>query len=352
MPTKSRVSRQWDSLRSAIALMRSSSILLVARSWERPTTSGGTIGCRHALAEFCHRERTRLAREGALPRPVITISAIANDFERLVDSFLDAPLTPFCTRVRRGFVLRAPAAERDAAGPSPAVRNTILVIVPTRSRPEQSAHFAEAFLPRSARCDLLFVLDEDDPLLGAYPRVDGAFYQIHPGSGPVGALNRIAHAYKEWYDYLAFFGDDHRIRTLDWDRLLVEAIADLPMGIAYGRDVRQEGTQPSFALMSSSIVRELGYMAPPALTRDRMAHFWRELGNELGSLRYRDDVVVEHLQSNGRTEAVSETLARDAAAYDHYRGAQFQEDVRRLRRTLDAYWHPSGSVQWASATGS
>jgi hypothetical protein len=298
---------------------------------------------RHALAEFCNQERTRLARANTLPRRVITIGAIANDFERLVDSFLDAPLTPFCTRIRQGFVLHTPPAARDPSPPPTPVRNNILVIVPTRSRPEQSARFAELFLAQSTRCDLLFVLDADDPLLSDYPRDAGAYYQVHPRSGLVDALNRVATSYQEWYDYLAFMGDDHRVRTRDWDRLLVEAIADLPMGIAYGND-RQGTNEPSFVLMSSSIVRELGYMVPPVLKRDGKCRFWRNLGEALCSLRYRNDVVVEHLRSSeGGTAASRDTISRDAIAYDEYRGAQLDEDVAKLRRVLDAYWRPSAS---------
>jgi hypothetical protein len=299
---------------------------------------------RHALAEFCNRERERIRRTGMLPRRVITIGAIANDFERLVDSFLDAPLTPFCTRVRQGVVLYPTAAECGSSQMAPPARKNILVIVPTRSRPEQSDRFADAFLTHSTRCDLLFVLDEDDPLLSDYPRIDGAYYEVHPGSAPLDALNRAATTHKEWYDYLAYMGDDHRVRTSDWDRLLVEAIADLPLGVAYGDD-RRGMEHPSFILMSSSIVRELGYLVPPVLRRYQMGRFWRDVGEGLCSLRYRDDVVVERLRSSEtRATASRGNISRDATAHDDNRGAQFHEDAATLRRALDAYLGPTTSV--------
>src|SRR5215203_2027590 len=96
-------------------------------------------------------------------------------------------------------------------------RNDVLVIVPSRSRPDNAHAFAEAFVEHSTRSDLLFALDEDDPLLAGYAGIPGVQYEVNPRLRLVGTLNLVATKYCEQYDYLAFLGDDHRLRTPGWD---------------------------------------------------------------------------------------------------------------------------------------
>lgn len=252
------------------------------------------------------------------------------------------------------------AAGPDEAAPEPdepedgvGYRNDVLVIVPTRSRPESSVAFAEAFFAHSTRSTLLFALDDDDPI--PYPRIDGALYEVNPRMRLVGALNLVAAKYRDEYRYLAFMGDDHRIRTLAWDQLLVEAIDSVPAGIAYGDDLNQGDNLPTAVLMDTEIVRTLGYMVPPDLVHLYKENVWRALGQALGSLRYRADVVIEHLHytvGKSDTDAVyreansPESYGRDHAAYERYARVRLPGDVERLRDALTAVEKPTVSPGW------
>jgi hypothetical protein len=267
----------------------------------------------------------------------------------LVNTFLDTQLSPYYTRVRGGYALSpsTPVAGRSPDTPV-RLRNTILVVVPTRSRPHRSLAVAEALLTHSTRCDLLFLLDEDDPALRRYPRVDGVHYEVLPRVHTGETLNHIAHRYQQWYDYFAVFEDDHRIATPNWDGLLVAAIADLPMGMAHGNDPRGETGPPTMVMMNTSVVRALGSMVPPALAWEDKTRFWRDLGHALGSLRYREDVVIEHLGPLGRREpshGEDTDRASRERSYEEYRQTRFPEDVRKLQRLLDVYWRPTAHLE-------
>ncbi len=138
------------------------------------------------------------------------------------------------------------AAMEDGVG----FRKDILVIVPTRFRPENSVALADAFFAYSSgRANLLFALDDDDPI--PYPRIDGVLYEVNPHLRLAGTLNLLAARYRDDYEYLAFLDDDHRISTLDWDHLLADAIEHVPAGIAFATRPGQGDAPPSAVLMRS-----------------------------------------------------------------------------------------------------
>ena len=168
---------------------------------------------------------------------------------------------------------------------------------------------------------------------------DGARYEVIPRLRLIGTLNAIANKYCGQYQYIAYLGDDHRIRTPAWDRLLVEAIQDLPFGIAYGNDLTEETRRPSAVLMQTDIVKTLGYMAPPSLLHACKEDFWRDLGNALGTLRYREDVVLELLHHSGGNPALDvvdpeacapAVVERDHAAYRRYAQRRMSLDIAKF----------------------
>jgi hypothetical protein len=156
--------------------------------------------------------------------------------------------------------------------------NKVLLIVPTRGRPEKSVEFYEEFKKTSTITDLVFGLDDDDV---EYPRIDGVLYEVNPRAMMNGTLNLIANKYADQYEYIAFMGDDHRPRTPGWDTELVNSIKDVKHGIAYGNDLLQGKNLPTAVLLKSSIVRKLGFMAPPRQKHLYLDNFWKDMGIEL-----------------------------------------------------------------------
>lgn len=214
----------------------------------------------------------------------------------------------------------------------------ILVIVPSRGRPEATLDFYKSFIETATNSDLCFGLDDDDV---EYPRIPGVIYEVNPRLRMNGTLNLIANKYANQYKYIAFLGDDHRPRTQGWDQLLVDSIKDLKNGIAYGNDLLAGENLPTAVLVDAAIVTTLGYMAPPALVHLYMDNFWRDMGNELGTLRYLPEVILEHMHfSNGKSAAdftyfeanAREMFEKDAQSYQEYvRNGNFALDAEKLR---------------------
>jgi len=218
------------------------------------------------------------------------------------------------------------------------MKNKVLLIVPTRGRPLKAVEFYEEFKKNSTITDLVLGLDDDDM---EYPHFDGVIYEVNPRAMMNGTLNLIANKYANDYEYLAFMGDDHRPRTYGWDQKLVDLIADVEHGIAYGNDLYQGENLPTAVLMKSSIVNTLGFMAPPAMKHLFLDNFWKDLGQELGTLRYSADTIIEHMHpvagkadaDNGYLEVNSSELYKaDQNAYLLYSQTEFDQDLRRLTK--------------------
>jgi hypothetical protein len=91
--------------------------------------------------------------------------------------------------------------------------------------------------------------------------------------------------------------------------------------------------------MSASIVRAIGYMAPPELIHMYMDNFWKALGQDLGHLIYRSDVIIEHLHplvgksqnDAGYMEVNSpEIYSKDVVAFDRYLRDRFVHDLQKI----------------------
>jgi hypothetical protein len=219
--------------------------------------------------------------------------------------------------------------------------NKVLIIVPSRSRPEVSLEFYEEFKKNSVMSDLMFGLDDDDV---EYPRIPGVLYEVNPRKGMNGTLNELAVKYADKYDYVGFLGDDHRPRTYGWDELLINAIKDIDNGITYGRDMTQDGQASpicTFVILDTKIVRKLGYMAPPILKHLYLDNFWRDLGNSMGTLRYNHEVIVEHMHpafnkgtwdEQYRQVNAPDVFNHDGDAYKEYHSSgEFAKAVETLQ---------------------
>jgi hypothetical protein len=212
----------------------------------------------------------------------------------------------------------------------------LLLIVPSRKRPSACAELLEEVLKKSDDAEIIFGLDDDDK--SVYPTQVLEAAEINPRLRMGGTLNLIAKKYADKYDYLAFMGDDHRPRTQGWDTILCDAIGDKP-GVAYGDDLLQGQNLPTAVVMSSSIVRKIGYMVPPVLVHMYMDNFWRDFGQKLGNLQYRPDVVIEHLHylagkaiNDLQYQEVNSSAVyeNDRIAYEAYLSRDFDNDAEKV----------------------
>lgn len=223
----------------------------------------------------------------------------------------------------------------------------LVTIVPSRDRPGTAQDLAAAFADTCAAHSLLaIVVDESDPRGTEYARaLDIDLIAVAEEAAPVWAeftdravgvfstpshtmveaLNLAAAAFVERLDPFAvgFMGDDHRPRTPGWDRRYLDELRGLGTGLVYGDDLGRGAALPTQAAMTTDIVRELGFVAPPGLTHAHLDSFWRDLGTKADCLRFVPDAIVERLHPCARDDG--------RLADGVYEAARFEADVARVR---------------------
>jgi hypothetical protein len=226
----------------------------------------------------------------------------------------------------------------------------LLVIVPTRGRPESLPLVADCWTATGAWADaeLRFVVDADDP---AWPEYRRAFQAANippqkrnleqlttvPKWEPlVPKLNWTALHWARKFYAVAFMGDDHRPRTPGWAATMLAVLRDLRTGIVYGDDLLQGERLCTAWAMTSDIVTALGRMVPAPVEHMFCDNAVMDLGNGADCLRYLPDVVIEHChplagksawdvgyqQVNSRVQYMV-----DGEAYGKWHAEQLDQDV-------------------------
>lgn len=229
----------------------------------------------------------------------------------------------------------------------------LVVIVPSRGRPDAAAELAMAFRETcTADTALVFALDDGDP---SEPGYFGAIQTAAPGqrvgyfiaanNSMVEALNKTAAMAcgpdaAEPVFAVGFMGDDHRPRTVGWDRAYLDALHELGTGIVYGDDGLQGENLPTQVAMTADIVQALGWMALPALRHLYVDNVWKALGATANCLRYLPDVLVEHmhpfagkaeLDDNYARVNSAEITAHDRHVYERWLLTDAVADVAKIR---------------------
>jgi hypothetical protein len=213
----------------------------------------------------------------------------------------------------------------------------LLLIVPTKGRPDKHLEFYESFKTNSTVTDLIFVLSKGDV---EYPRIPGVRYETVDSPTMSGKLNTTAVKYANDYNYIAFMGDDVRIRTNGWDAKMLDEISSIPNVIAYGNDLYQGENLPTAVLMDSNIIRILGFMSPPAFKHLYIDNFWKKLGEGLSSLKYFPEIILEHLHftigkavedKTYKETSSSQAFLEDREAYHNYIDNNLDNDIAKLK---------------------
>lgn len=219
--------------------------------------------------------------------------------------------------------------------------NTNLVILPTRSRPDSAERCINALKEHSTISDFVIAIDDDQSDL--YPRLDGVTYEVNPRLRMNGTLNLVANKYTDKYETIFFLGDDHLVQTPAWDQYLSGAIAQKGYGLAYGNDLLQGVGLATAVMMSTNIIKPVGYMAPPKLVHLFMDNYWMTLGKRLGTLWYFEKVIIEHLHpvagkvawDDQYREANSDEVSNgDKKEFTRYLNEEFDTEFEKIKDAL------------------
>lgn len=220
----------------------------------------------------------------------------------------------------------------------------ILTIVPTRGRPQAARELERQWLDSYTETDLMFAVDEDDPLLSDYMDI---IVDCSPDVQMVvaermrmgGTLNFWANNQAHNYDVIGFMGDDHRPRG-DWESKLIGAFeADSELKVVYGNDLVWGEGLPTACWQSAEIIRRLGYFSPPKQTHLYLDNYWLALGNATQRV-YIDDMIIEHMHPSvgkatwdaGYLEVNDQSMYdADRAAFEEYMANDFESEMAKLR---------------------
>jgi hypothetical protein len=228
----------------------------------------------------------------------------------------------------------------------------VLVITPSRGRPERLEYMLGETLRLSGPGTHVAVCyDEDDPEAGRYEALGEKIRQAHPGRtfwhrGRRRTMGDWTNYVAMWpraarYPYLASLGDDHIPRTQGWDAALTAAIeARGGTGIGYGDDRHQHENLPTAPVISSDIIRVLGWVILPGIRGKFCDNAWRDLADLAGVRVYVPEVVIEHVHPDAGKAAWDGTYgdghgswAGDEAVYLAW--GRLQADGAPSMRDLD-----------------
>ena len=228
--------------------------------------------------------------------------------------------------------------------------NDLLVIVPTRGRRGQCERLLKSFTETATCADLLFVTDPDDA--ETYAGMDwglAAVAELAPREYLSAKLNKTALAMTDVYDVLMWLGDDTVPVTPGWDKIMLAALEDLGgHGWIYPDD-RRRNDVPEHWMVSSDVVKALGWFANPHLNHFYLDNSIAELGKRAGLIRWCPQAVVEHLHYSvakdvERDEVYQSTEEKfgdsDLKAFHEWRASQCANEVSVLRREV------SPDVRW------
>lgn len=212
----------------------------------------------------------------------------------------------------------------------------LLVVLPTRSRPANVARCAEAFRATAKNADMLVITDHDDR---SYDGLDFGVSRRTQPRKPTAAKVNAAVMDHLGYRAIMFMGDDNVCVTPGWDEIMLAALDDMGgTGICYPNDLSGHAELPCSAMLSSNIVRALGWMCLPAVAHFFCDNAWQQIGLGTGSLRRCEDAVIDHLHPIwGKAPAdalYSDTMRlywrHDKAAYAMWQREQMAADVAKV----------------------
>jgi len=224
----------------------------------------------------------------------------------------------------------------------------LIVIVPTRGRPDNLWQLWLAFKTTcTAGTVLLAVVDDDDPQLAAYEQRiawAGGDPRLQLVVGPRlrlgGTLNAVGPVYAAQCPRIGFMGDDHRPCTAGWDAAYITELDRLGTGLVYGDDLIQHQALPTQVAMTSDVVLATGHMVPPGMTHLWIDNAWLALGQALGAITYLPQVVIEHMHPIAGRAAWDEGYAEcntdersdaDRAAFETWRAVDLDRWVQQIR---------------------
>lgn len=219
----------------------------------------------------------------------------------------------------------------------------LLVLLPARGRRENAIRCTASFAEKTADAEMLFIHDVDDNSYDGIILPEGVRGHMMLDWLPLGAkLNAVAHEQAPDYKALFFVGDDCVFETQDWDRIMMAELEAMGgTGILYPENGRRNDI-PEHWLVSTDIVRALGWFAQPTLRHYYNDNTWADIGRHAGCLKLCSSVLIPHHHYSVTSSTAYDTVyqqterygSEDAQAYQAWRHDKMDTDVAKVQKLL------------------
>jgi len=227
------------------------------------------------------------------------------------------------------------------------IKDKILWVCPTRGRPEKLQKMLDSFYDTTeGDSDLLIAIDSDDRSYDKMMFHDNNESILWEVNDPIGGkflhlLNKMALKYVDDYKYIGFMEDDVILRTDGYEKVFIEKLKELgDFSLVHGNDGINTPRLVSLPVLTSKLVKTLGFFAPPELNCLWADYFWRELANT-GLVRehYFPEIVIQHMHYSVIDNIPDQTAINmeqvaipDFPGYHSYIKSKFHEDIKKLRK--------------------
>lgn len=184
--------------------------------------------------------------------------------------------------------------------------------------------------------DLHIIIDEDEILDFQYLK-DNPKYNIYiapTGITLMQKINLVGPKLAEVYKYLAFVGDDIIFKT-PWESKFIEYLSSVPAGLAFCNTVHRKDELATHPVITSNMVKALGFYGCPDVFHNYFDNFWMEVCNDIGNIKYFDDVIWDHSREGWTPDAMYWNIvnlqAEDEVRYNEYKQNKYKEDLMKIR---------------------
>ena len=222
----------------------------------------------------------------------------------------------------------------------------LMIMTPVRGRKANLERLLRSYEDTCDFADMVVIMDPDD--LDTYSGVEWGKVQtmILDPRGMIGPKRNAAAArYAGEYDALMCAEDDIVYATPHWDTILMDALAKAGgTGAVYPNDTRRIDI-PENVLISSDIVKALGWFCEPSMEHYYIDNAWSDIFRAAGCLTFVPEATFENFHysmGNGTqhdaTYAQAENTlgARDRQAYEAWRREKMAADVATVKKVLEA----------------
>lgn len=222
------------------------------------------------------------------------------------------------------------------------MKEQILVICPSRGRPQQCKAMVDSFLKNSNCSTIKILLDNDDEFLNEYFDVlKDVSFSINTRNTTTNLINDHWRYTADCYKYFSVTNDDFIYQTKDWDKKLIKRIKESgKFGIAYGNDLLAGMAIPTTSVISREIVESLGYLQMPLLTHLFGDNVWNYIGRACDCIYYVPEVIIEHRHVFARKAQADEThnftnseemYRKDEQAFIKWIKENSKDDIKKVK---------------------